>query len=257
MSDIDRLLPPSATASERAIETVIAERTIGIDAPIATLWNVDTCPEELLPWMAWAFSVEVWDHAWSETVKRNVIRNSVQVHRMKGTRRAVELALEALEMRIDLHEGFEIDEHGDPYGPPHTFTLDAFADDVFAAGFQVDERLHALVTELLRHTKPVRSHFTLRIGESFNVTTTAKVGLRQRRRHGGALSPQPRPHEIESALGLAPGLRRRMKNQRTLLPQPRPHALFIAARVGAAMRARQSHKTTYQVTPREGAAYAK
>lgn len=188
MSDFKHLLPPSASPSERAIENTMAERTMGIEAPISSLWNVDTCPEELLPWLAWAFSVEVWEHDWPEAVKRNVIRNSVEVHRMKGTRRAVELALETLEMRIDLHEGFELDEHGDPYGPPHTFKLDAFAQDVFDAGFQIDARLHALVTELLRNVKPVRAHFNLRIGESFNATTTAKVGLRQRRRHGGGLA---------------------------------------------------------------------
>lgn len=189
MSDIDRLLPPSATTSERAIETVIAERTIGIEALIATLWNVDTCPEELLPWMAWAFSVEVWDHAWSETIKRNVIRNSIQVHRMKGTRRAVELALEALEMRIDLHEGFELDEHGDPYGPPHTFTLDAFAEDIFDAGFQINPKLHALVTELIRNVKPVRSHFTLRIGEKRGGTVTVRTGSHQRLKDERQVTP--------------------------------------------------------------------
>lgn len=180
MSDPRTLLPPSATALSRSIETVMAERTMGIEAPISKLWNVDTCPEELLPWLAWAFSAEVWEYDWPEAVKRNVIRSSVEVHRMKGTRRAVQLALEALEMRIDLHEGFELDEHGDPYGPAHTFKLDAFADDIFDAGFAVSPKLHALVTELLRNVKPVRAHFTLRIGEKKGGTVTARTGSLQR-----------------------------------------------------------------------------
>lgn len=189
MSDIKHLLPPSASPTERAIETVIAERTVGIAAPIADLWNVDTCPVDLLPWMAWAFSVEVWDHAWSETIKRNVIRNSVQVHRMKGTRRAVELALEALEMRIDLHEGFELDEFGAPYGPAFTFTLDAFADDIFDAGFQINPALHALVSELIRNVKPVRAHFTLRIGEKRGGIVTVRTGSRQSVKDSRQITP--------------------------------------------------------------------
>lgn len=95
MSDIDRLLPANATSSERAIETVIAERTAGIDAPISKLWNADTCPEELLPWMAWALSVETWDHDWSEDAKREVLRKSIQVHRLKGTVQSVQGALKS------------------------------------------------------------------------------------------------------------------------------------------------------------------
>lgn len=180
MSDPRTLLPPSATALSRSIETVMAERTQGIEAPIGTLWHVDTCPVDLLPWLAWAFSVEVWDHAWPEEIKRNVIRDAVKVHRLKGTRRSVELALEALKMRIDLHEGFELDELGRAYGPAFTFTLDAFADDIFDAGYQINAELHALVTRLIENVKPVRAHFTLRIGEKKGGTVTLRTGSLQR-----------------------------------------------------------------------------
>lgn len=93
MSDIDRLLPPNSTLSERAIETVIAERWLGIASPISTLWNADTCAEPLLPWMAWSFSVDVWDASWPEETKRTVIKQSLAVHRIKGTLRAVKDAL--------------------------------------------------------------------------------------------------------------------------------------------------------------------
>lgn len=95
MSDIDCLLPPNATGPERAIETVIAERTAGIDAPISKIWNADTCPRDLLPWLAWSLSVETWDDGWSEDAKREVLRNSIQVHRLKGTVQSVKAALAA------------------------------------------------------------------------------------------------------------------------------------------------------------------
>ena len=155
MFDIETLLPHTAGDLQRDLEIVTAERIEGIENPLRDLWNVDTCPVHLLPWLAWAFSVEVWDHEWPEAIKRNVIRNATHVHRSKGTRRAVELALAALNMRIDLHEGFELDEHRDRYGPAHTFTLDTFADDIFDAGFQINARLHAIVTELIANVKPV------------------------------------------------------------------------------------------------------
>lgn len=189
MSDIKTLLPHTANDFSRDLEIVTAERIEGIENPLHDLWNVDTCPVHLLPWLAWAFSVEVWEHSWPEEIKRNVIRNAIAVHRVKGTRRSVELALEALNMRIDLHEGFELDEHGDRYGPAHTFKADAFADDIFDAGFQIDARLHATVTELIRNVKPVHVHFTLRIGERKGGTIAAGTASRQRVRESRAITP--------------------------------------------------------------------
>ncbi|WP_416369731.1 phage tail protein I [Tritonibacter mobilis] len=107
MSDFKHLLPPSATPSARAVEVVMAERIQGLDEPIGKLWNVDTCPEALLPWLAWSFSVEVWDPAWPVATKRAVIRNSIAVHRTKGTRQAVEAALEAIGFEVETLEWFE------------------------------------------------------------------------------------------------------------------------------------------------------
>ncbi len=250
MSDFASLLPSTASPLLRAIEQTNAEPLIGLEAPIQTLWDVNTCPVELLPWLAWAFSVEVWKHDWEEATKREVICSAIAVHRLKGTRQSVEIALGALGFRIDLVEAWE--EGGDP----HTFRLDAYGDDVFAAGFQIDAHLLDTVTRLIENVKPVRSHFSLRIGESFTTAMTAKVGQRQRRRHVGALSPQPRAHEIEQQIGLASGLRRRARHCQTLVPHPRPHTSAAALAVKPGLRARQCHQTTYRVTPREGAAYA-
>ena len=189
MSDIQTLLPHTAGDFQRDLEIVTAERMQGIENPLRDLWNVDTCPEHLLPWLAWAFSVEVWAHDWPEAIKRNVIRDAIAVHRTKGTRRAVELALAALNMRIDLHEGFELDEHGDRYGPTHTFTLDTFADDIFDAGFQINARLHAIVTELIANVKPVHVHFTLRIGEKKGGTVFVRTASSQQVKHSRSVVP--------------------------------------------------------------------
>jgi len=92
MSDVARLLPPNATDGEAALEQVSALRlTTSADA----LWDPARCPAALLPWLAWALSVDVWDPGWTEAVKREVIRSSVEYHRRKGTRAAVEAAIAA------------------------------------------------------------------------------------------------------------------------------------------------------------------
>lgn len=88
----DALLPPNATPIERALAWATAPQV-----PVPEhLFNPDLCPAHLLPWLAHALSVDVWEPGWPEELKREVIRQSVMVHRKKGTRGSVRRALEAL-----------------------------------------------------------------------------------------------------------------------------------------------------------------
>lgn len=244
------ILPPNATPVELALEEAIARSGPDL-SPIAQLMNPETCPAHLLGWLAWAMSVDTWDSGWSEGVKREVIRSSVPVHRLKGTRKAVMAALEALGFNVDLTEWWQ------EAAPPHTFRLDAYGEDVLAAGFQIDEQLLDTVTRIIENAKPARSHFTFRIGESFRQEPTLKNGLRQQRRHTAELSPNPRPHETASAPGLASGLAAIRRDRRSLSPVPRPHDVVAHASPRAGLRARLLHRATLTVQPREGAAYAR
>lgn len=94
MSNLDRNaipLPPNAEILERAyIEsgTRILDQTI----PIDTVWDAWRCPAPLLPWLAYALSVDFWDDAWDEVTKRRAIADAPELHRRKGTRWAVERA---------------------------------------------------------------------------------------------------------------------------------------------------------------------
>lgn len=88
------LLPPNASASERAIDEATA-RIGAVPVAVGDLWNPQTCPTPALPWLAWALSVDVWDSTWSEPVKRTVIAKSIEIHRRKGTVWAVREALRA------------------------------------------------------------------------------------------------------------------------------------------------------------------
>ncbi len=60
MSDLPTILPPNAQETERELEQ-LSGRLLGFGDPIAGLWDASLCPEHLLSYLAWAFSVEVWD----------------------------------------------------------------------------------------------------------------------------------------------------------------------------------------------------
>lgn len=90
----DRLLPPGSSPLENTLEQAQG----GIDAvpvPLSTLFDPARCPAGLLPWLAWAVSVDVWDATWSERTKRQVIAQSVEVHRRKGSVGSVKRAIQA------------------------------------------------------------------------------------------------------------------------------------------------------------------
>ena len=80
----------------------------------------ETCPVHLLPYLAWAFSVDRWDEAWPEDVKRGVVSAAFYIHRHKGTIGAVRRVVEPLGYLINVIEWF----HTDGADPPGTFRLD-------------------------------------------------------------------------------------------------------------------------------------
>jgi phage tail-like protein len=78
------LLPPNSTPLEIALAQTIARISM-IPDPVEVVWRPWECPENILPWLAWALSVDVWDNTWTEERKRHVIANAVELHRLKGT----------------------------------------------------------------------------------------------------------------------------------------------------------------------------
>lgn len=98
------ILPPNATALERDLEATTA-RVGDVPTPLADLWRPQSCPLALLPWLAWALSVDVWDPAWSEAQKRDTVARALAMHQKKGTPWAVKEAL-----RIAGWEGVQLQE---------------------------------------------------------------------------------------------------------------------------------------------------
>jgi phage tail P2-like protein len=89
---LNSLLPPNSTQQERALSHTVA-RISDVLVPLRTLNNDQTLAASLLPWLAWARSVNEWDSKWSESNKRAVIAASVSLHRTKGTIYSIKLAL--------------------------------------------------------------------------------------------------------------------------------------------------------------------
>jgi len=110
----DTLLPNNATPQERALDGATS-RITSVPVPIASVWDPDTCPVDLLPWLAWAFSVDEWSPDWDELQKRDAVRQSVDVHRHKGTLAAVRTAMAAVGIEVELREWFTQSPAGDPY----------------------------------------------------------------------------------------------------------------------------------------------
>lgn len=240
MSDLLSILPPNRTATEAALEQAIRQGQPDL-TPIAKLMNPDTCPEEHLGWLAWAFSVDVWNPDWSVAVKRETIGTSIKVHRVKGTRGAVRRALESIGFRTDISEWFE---HA---GDPHTFRVDAYGDDVFAAGFQVDLDLLELVTRLIENLKPVRSHFTLRIGQSFEYPNFTRFAVRSRQKVDVDLAPQVPRRTSASELFCRSHIQPIAQCTASVRPRPSPRTARSVLTLRSAVQARQVIGGTFAI----------
>ena len=181
----DTLLPPNATKFERDVERAIAFVIFKYAVvPIRDLWNPNTCPAPLLPWLAWAFSVDSWKDYWPEHVKRARIRNAIEIQRQTGTAKSVRDVVEAFGGSIVMREWWELD----PPGEPHTFdivlTLSGQAGEPASAQF-VDD----VINEVSR-TKPVRSHFTFTQGVNVSggvgIVAAARAAVYRRLQFDGA-----------------------------------------------------------------------
>lgn len=155
MSDKASLLPVNATLQERAVEQSTA-RIQDVPTPLRDLWNPDTCPVELMPWLAWALSLDFWKSYWPEPVKRLRLKEAIKIQRRKGTVRSIRDVASSFGAALSLKEWWQ----NDPPTTPYTFdVLLAVGGDVPAtAEYQAD-----IIDEITR-TKPVRSHFTLTAG---------------------------------------------------------------------------------------------
>ena len=115
---MNKLLPPNSTKFEMNFEAAFA-RVSNVEINIRSFNDPMTAPAEVLPWLAWERSVDVWNKSWSDQQKRQVIKTSLYNHSIKGTVESLEVALNSLGFPVIVQEWFNMV----PVGKPYTFKL--------------------------------------------------------------------------------------------------------------------------------------
>lgn len=190
-----RLLPGNATELERLAAQALAQIE-RVPVPLRDLWNPDACPVALLPYLAWAFSVDRWSQVWPESAKRNAIKAAYFIHSRKGTIGALRRVVEPLGYLIEVREWWE----ELPLGVPGTFRL---LIGVLDTG--ITEAMYQELTWLIDDAKPLSRHLVgLAIG--LEVRGAAYVGSAVMTGETTTVYPyEPGPIEVSSSAVLLGG----------------------------------------------------
>lgn len=182
---MNNLLPPNATQLERLAAQALADIAL-VSVPIRDLLDPDRCPLRLLPYLAWAWSVDRWDPLWSESTKRGVIKAAYVLHCKKGTIGALRRVVEPLGYLIRVTEWFR----EDPPAPRGTFRLDV---GVLDTG--ITEEMFAELERLIFDAKPLSRHLT---GLAINLESRGTLRIGAAVLLGDELTVYPyTPEEIE------------------------------------------------------------
>ncbi|WP_092472936.1 phage tail protein I [Pseudomonas sp. NFACC24-1] len=158
------LLPSNSTPLERQAAQALAQIQ-RVPIPLRTLYSPDRCPLPLLPYLAWAFSVDRWDSKWTEAAKRAAIRSAYYIHSRKGTIGSLRRVVEPLGYLIEIIEWWQTV----PVGPRATFKLKV---GVLDTG--ITEEMYQELTWLIDDAKPLTRHLT---GLAISLETTGSVHI--------------------------------------------------------------------------------
>ena len=100
------LLPNNATDFERVLALTTA-RLSDLAEAIISPFDIEKTPKQILPWLAWLFSVDDWYLALDTKSQRSLIANSVKTHRKKGTKASIKEALKAFGGSVEVKEWWE------------------------------------------------------------------------------------------------------------------------------------------------------
>ncbi|WCG84488.1 phage tail protein I [Pectobacterium sp. A5351] len=150
------LLPVGSSDLEIAAAKACAELS-RTPIPLRQLCDPDSCPSGLLPYLAWAFSVDRWDEKWPEIIKRQAIKDAWFIHRHKGTVGALRRVVEPFGYLIRIIEWWQNGEE------PGTFRLDIGVQD---SG--ITEETFYELERLIADAKPASRHL---LGLNINLDT--------------------------------------------------------------------------------------
>ena len=199
----DLLLPSHARPRERAIGG--ADAAVGdLDTDVVRRAGgpvVSEIPPEYLKERAYGASVDVWDPAWPDDVKRAVIAAAPEVHRHKGTVYAVKTALAALGIAAEVEEWWQTT----PRGAPYTFTVRAYVSGSLYGGAFLDVRMVRVAYASVMRAKPSSRGFDMFVGLRLPRTLGLAPALAGKAVLRVAMTPRV-IIPVSSALGLAPVL---------------------------------------------------
>lgn len=182
------LLPPNASPLARAAAEALAEIQ-RVPVPLRTLWHPATCPAPLLPYLAWAFSVDRWDPSWSEATRRRVIASAFYVHRKKGTLSAIRRVVEPLGYLIEIVEWFQTA----PPGPRGTFDIRIGVQDQ-----GITDEIYRELERLIDDARPLTRHIA---GLDVAGETRGKIGIGMATHDGDVTTVYPYAPDFISSHG--------------------------------------------------------
>lgn len=137
---------PSAVALAEAMADLLARHPEEIEQ-LRIYPVIDRLDERLLDILAYDFKVDWWDADYSLEEKRQTLKDSWRVHKLLGTKAAVEMAISAIYPRTTVLEWWE---YG---GKPYHFRL-----DINITNDSIDSDKQRRVLERLEYYKSLRSH---------------------------------------------------------------------------------------------------
>ncbi|MGP6380544.1 phage tail protein I [Yersinia bercovieri] len=188
----DRVTVQSAAIVEYQIDAVLyiypgpeaepvcaaAQARLGeVPVPLRQLWSADLCPLPLLPYLAWAWSVDRWDESWPEATKRAVVKSSAYLHKRKGTIGALRRVVEPLGYLIRVIEWWKTNE------TPGTFRLDV---GVLETG--ITNEMYFELERLIDGAKPCSRHL---VGLSINLDVSGAIPVSVASYDGDELTVYP------------------------------------------------------------------
>ena len=171
------LLPPNSTELERKIAKVGKD---AFDLPsIRVIKDIDKVPDQFLPFMAWQRSVDYWDDNWQDSLKRKVIQESKNQHKLKGTAAAIKRALQPFGYEVKLIEWFQ----ASPQLRPGTFNL-----ELDLIGKSLNEEIFNEVRRLVSDAKAASRHLV-----NLSITSNPILTVRNIFVHQSALTYSSEP----------------------------------------------------------------
>ena len=185
------LLPRNASPLERQAAQALAQIQ-HVPVPLRQLWNPNTCPTQLLPYLAWTLSVDRWDGKWTDATKRAAIRASFFIHSRKGTIGALRRVVEPLGYLLEVIEWWQTV----PQGVPGTFGLKV---GVLETG--ITEHMYRELSALIDDAKPISRLLTELV---ISLESTGSIKIQAGLYEGEVIDvypPAPRDIEVTGHFG--------------------------------------------------------